>query len=229
MSSTDQAGTPGSAVGGATRPGVTLSASSSTVASSASAPTAPTPTAGSSSSSGSAPAVSTQTAPTQTAPVGPRGPQTRSQAAGRPQQRSGQPRQQSRGGQPQRPGQRRATTRRVKLAVARVDPWSVMKLAFLLAVAAGIAGVVLTGVLWLILSGMGVFSDVDGLVRQIQPSTTTPFSLMSYIGFGRVISLAIVLGVIDIILMTALATLAAFLYNICSALVGGLQLTLTDD
>ncbi len=104
-----------------------------------------------------------------------------------------------------------------------------MKLAFLLAVAAGIAGVVLTGVLWLILSGMGVFSDIDRVVREIQPSTTTPFNLMSYIGFGRVISLAIVLGVIDIILMTALATLAAFLYNICSALVGGLQLTLTDD
>jgi hypothetical protein len=52
---------------------------------------------------------------------------------------------------------------------------------------------------------------------------------MNYIGFGRVVSLSIVLGVIDIILMTALATLAAFLYNICSALVGGVQLTLTDD
>jgi hypothetical protein len=121
------------------------------------------------------------------------------------------------------------TTRRVKLAVARVDPWSVMKMSFLLAVAAGIAGVVLTAVLWLILSGMGVFADIDRVVGEIQPSTTTTFTLMNYIGFGRVVSLSIVLGVIDIILMTALATLAAFLYNICSALVGGIQLTLTDD
>jgi hypothetical protein len=121
------------------------------------------------------------------------------------------------------------TTRRVKLAVARVDPWSVMKMSFLLAVAAGIAGVVLTAVLWLILSGMGVFADIDRVVGEIQPSTTTAFTLMNYIGFGRVVSLSIVLGVIDIILMTALATLAAFLYNICSALVGGVQLTLTDD
>ena len=46
---------------------------------------------------------------------------------------------------------------------------------------------------------------------------------------GRVLSLSIVIGVIDVILMTALSTLGAFLYNICSALVGGLQLTLTDD
>ena len=52
---------------------------------------------------------------------------------------------------------------------------------------------------------------------------------MDYLGFGRVLSLSIVIGVIDVILMTALATLGAFLYNICSALVGGLQLTLTDD
>ncbi len=104
-----------------------------------------------------------------------------------------------------------------------------MKISFMLSVAAGIAGVVLAGVLWLILSGMGVFSDIDGLIRQVQPSTTTPFNLMNYIGFGRVISLSIVLGVIDIILMTAIATLGAFIYNICSALVGGIQMTLTDD
>jgi hypothetical protein len=44
-----------------------------------------------------------------------------------------------------------------------------------------------------------------------------------------VVSLSIVIGVIDVILMTAIATLGAFLYNVCSSLVGGLQLTLTDD
>ena len=156
-------------------------------------------------------------------------PQSRAEASGRVP-RTGTQRPQQRAGQPPRQGApRRVTTRRVKLAVARVDPWSVMKMSFLLAVAAGIAGVVLTAVLWLILSGMGVFADIDRVVGEIQPSTTTTFTLMNYIGFGRVVSLSIVLGVIDIILMTALATLAAFLYNICSALVGGIQLTLTDD
>ena len=55
------------------------------------------------------------------------------------------------------------------------------------------------------------------------------FSILDYVGFGRVVSLSIVIGVIDVILMTAIATVMAFLYNICSALVGGIQLTLTDD
>lgn len=106
-----------------------------------------------------------------------------------------------------------------------------MKMSFLLAVAVGIAGVVVTTVLWLILSGMGVFSGVDRLIKEIQPATGggAQFQIMDYIGFGRVASLSIVFGVINIVLLTAVATLGAFLYNICAALVGGLQLTLTDD
>lgn len=119
--------------------------------------------------------------------------------------------------------------RRVKLTVSRADPWSVMKMSFLLSVAVGIAGVVLMAVLWLILSGMGVFSDINRTVESVLGSSGTKFDLMDYIGFGRVVSLSIVIGVIDVILMTAIATLGAFLYNVCSALVGGLQLTLTDD
>jgi Transmembrane domain of unknown function (DUF3566) len=211
----------------------------------AASPTAASPTAASPTAATAPPAYRPQVAPSGagasgaavSAAAGAAGaatatrPQSRAEATGRVP-RSGPQGQQRRTsqGQPPRPGAtRRVTTRRVKLAIARVDPWSVMKMSFLLAVAAGIAGVVLTAVLWLILSGMGVFSDIDRVVGEIQPSTTTAFTLMNYIGFGRVVSLSIVLGVIDIILMTALATLAAFLYNICSALVGGIQLTLTDD
>jgi hypothetical protein len=122
-----------------------------------------------------------------------------------------------------------ARARRVKLTVSRIDPWSAMKMSFLISVALGIAGVVMVAVLWMILSGMGVFSEVNRLVGTIISDSSNPFDIMDFLGFGRVLSLSIVLGVIDVILMTALATLGAFLYNICSALVGGLQLTLTDD
>ena len=129
-----------------------------------------------------------------------------------------------------RPAARRAKgPRRVRLAVARMDPWSVMKMSFLLSVALGIAGVILTAVLWMILSTMNVFTDVEGVLQSLQTTTSDPFSIKDYVGFGRVVSLSIVIGVIDIILLTAIATVTAFLYNICSALVGGVQLTLTDD
>jgi hypothetical protein len=129
------------------------------------------------------------------------------------------------------PGANRpASPRRVKLSVSRVDPWSVMKMSFLLSVTLGIAGVVMITVLWMILAGMGVFADINRTVEDVlNNSNGATFDLMDYIGLGRVVSLSIVIGVVDVILMTAIATLGAFLYNVCSSLVGGLQLTLTDD
>lgn len=123
----------------------------------------------------------------------------------------------------------RAAPRRVRLTLSRVDPWSVMKIAFLLAVAAAIAGVVMVAVMWTVLSGMGVFSDIEEMLRTLDNQEGSNFNLMDYIGFGRVISLSVVIGVIDIVLLTAIATLAAFLYNICASLVGGIQLTLSDE
>src|SRR6478609_5641264 len=129
-----------------------------------------------------------------------------------------------------RPAARKARgPRRVRLAVARMDPWSVMKMSFLLSVALGIAGVILTAVLWMILSTMNVFSDIEGVLQSLQTTTSDPFSIKDYVGFVRVVSLSIVIGFIDVILITAIATVMAFLYNICAALVGGVQLTLTDD
>lgn len=105
-----------------------------------------------------------------------------------------------------------------------------MKLSFLLSVAVGIAAVVMITVLWMILSGMGVFTDMNRTVESVLNTTNgAKFDLMNYIGLGRVVSLAIVIAVIDVILMTAISTLGAFLYNVSASLVGGLQITLTDD
>ena len=122
-----------------------------------------------------------------------------------------------------------AANRRVRLTVSRVDPWSAMKISFLLSVALGIAGVVMVFVLWTILAGMGVFDQINGVIGQVVQDGGTKFDIMDFIGLGRVVSLSIVIAVIDVVLVTAISTLAAFLYNVSSALVGGVQLTLTDD
>ncbi len=131
---------------------------------------------------------------------------------------------------PQRPPGRPApgAPRRVRLLVSRVDPWSVMKLSFLLSVAIGIAMVVASGVLWTVLDGMGVFSDINDLVAQIMGSSSA-FDINDFVGFGKVLSIGTVLAVVNVVLLTALSTLGAFLYNIAASLVGGLHLTLSDD
>lgn len=117
--------------------------------------------------------------------------------------------------------------RKVRLTVSRVDPWSVMKLAFLLSVAIGISLVVAAGMLWSILDGMGVFADLSDVIGQILGDPA--FSLEDYVGFSQVLSLATVVAVVDVVLLTAIATLGSFLYNLSSALVGGLHVTLSDD
>ena len=119
--------------------------------------------------------------------------------------------------------------RRVRLTLSRIDPWSALKMSFLLSVALGIAMVVATAALWLVLAGMGAFDQVNNLVGQIVQDGDKKFDIMDFVGFGRVVSLSIVFAVIDVFLITAIATLGAFIYNVSSSLVGGLHLTLTDD
>ena len=127
-----------------------------------------------------------------------------------------------------RPAPRRATPRRVRLTLSRVDTWSVLKIAFLLSVAVAIASVVLVATLWTVLAGMGTFGAINDMLRTLDRQGSQ-FDVLDYIGFGRAISFSIVIGVLNIILMTAIATLSAFLYNICASLVGGVQLTLSDE
>ena len=125
-------------------------------------------------------------------------------------------------------GSNAAGPRRVRLAVSRIDPWSVMKLGFLLSIAIGIMTVVSTAVLWFVLDGMHVFSSINKTVTEVV-GTESFINILKYVEFGRVISLAVLIAVINVVLLTALATIGAFLYNIVAALVGGIHLTLTDE
>ncbi|RMI14461.1 DUF3566 domain-containing protein [Cellulomonas triticagri] len=117
--------------------------------------------------------------------------------------------------------------RRVRLAISRVDPWSVMKLSFLMSVAIGIMIVVATAVVWLALDSLQVFATIEGLVTEILADSD--FDLMQYVEFDRVLSVATLVAVVDIVLITALATIGSFLYNITAALVGGIHVTMTDE
>ena len=103
-----------------------------------------------------------------------------------------------------------------------------MKLSFLMSVAFGILLVVAVGVVWYTLNGLHVFTNIDDLVTQVT-GTEGNIDILSYVEFKRVISGATLVAVVDVFLLTALATIGAFLYNIVAALVGGLHVTMTDE
>jgi nitrogen fixation-related uncharacterized protein len=129
-----------------------------------------------------------------------------------------------------RPSGRRGP-RRARLVLGRVDPWSVMKLSFLLAIALAIVALVAVAVLWSVLDSMGVFDSVSRTVESVTRDRDTDqgFDILTYVGFERVMTLTALLAGVNVVLMTALATLGAFLYNLAASLVGGLHVTLTED
>jgi hypothetical protein len=129
-----------------------------------------------------------------------------------------------------RPSPRPRGTRRARLRLVHLDPWSVMKTSFLLSIAFGIVTVVAVAVVWSVLGAAGVWESINSTVTDVLGGeTASSFDIQNYIGASRVIGFAMVVAVIDVILITAIATLAAFLYNLAAALLGGLEVTLAED
>lgn len=121
-------------------------------------------------------------------------------------------------------------TRKARLRVAKADPWSVMKVSFLLSIALGICTVVAAAVLWMVMDAMGVFETVGGTISEATGSNeSNGFDLQSFLSLPRVLIFTSVIAVIDVVLATALATLGAFIYNLSVGFVGGVELTLAED
>ncbi|MFD3927226.1 DUF3566 domain-containing protein [Streptomyces sp. NPDC058614] len=121
-------------------------------------------------------------------------------------------------------------TRKARLRVAKADPWSVMKVSFLLSIALGICTIVAAAVLWMVMDAMGVFSTVGGTISEATGSNeSNGFDLQSFLSLPHVLMFTSVIAVIDVVLATALATLGAFIYNLSAGFVGGIELTLAED
>jgi Transmembrane domain of unknown function (DUF3566) len=123
----------------------------------------------------------------------------------------------------------KAKVRRARLLISKVDPWSVLKMAFLLSVALGIVTVVAAIVLWTVLDLTGIFDQVDSLLGTLAGSESGGFELKKVASLGQVASFATIIAVVNVVLLTALSMLSAVLYNISATLVGGIGVTLTDD
>jgi hypothetical protein len=120
--------------------------------------------------------------------------------------------------------------RRARLRLTRVDPWSVMKTSFLLSIAFAIVTIVSVMIVWSVLGSAGVWDSVNASVQSvIGGEDSAGFDVENYVGMSRVLGFTMLVSVIDVILITAIATLTAFLYNMSAALLGGIEVTLAED
>jgi hypothetical protein len=125
---------------------------------------------------------------------------------------------------------RRRGTRRARLRLVHLDPWSVMKTSFLLSIALGIVTVVAVAVVWSVLGAAGVWDSINQTVGDVLGGDTTQtFDVKNYVGTSRVLGFTMVVAVVDVVLITAISTLGAFLYNLAAVLLGGIEVTLAED
>lgn len=117
-----------------------------------------------------------------------------------------------------------AGPRRAQLSLQRIDPGSVLKVSFLLSLLLAVVLLVATTVLYAALAALGVLSALDtfaselGVVSEGQPLLT----------LSTVLGVTALVAIVDIVLVTVLSTLYAFLYNVCAALTGGISVTLAE-
>lgn len=141
------------------------------------------------------------------------------------------------------PTARPATTRAAKLArtavrpsggprsarvyLTHIDPWSVSKQAFLLALAIAIIILMASATLWFVLDSAGVLDAITRTATDVGGESGA--SVSGFLSFGKVMGVALVVAGIQTVLVTALCTLFAFMYNLAVGIGGGLEVTLSEE
>ena len=118
--------------------------------------------------------------------------------------------------------------RRARLQLRHIDTWSALKISLVLSIALFFIWMVAVAVLYGVLSALGVFDTLNDLFGQLGSASGTDGGGGNVITPGLIFWGAAVIGAINVVLMTALCTVGTFIYNLCSDLVGGLELTLSE-
>lgn len=132
-----------------------------------------------------------------------------------------------RGRGPSRPGGSGRGPRRARLQLRHIDTWSALKISLVLSIALFFIWMVAVGILYGVLNALDVFDTLNDLFGQIG-SASGEEGGGDVVTPGLVFGGAAIIGAINIVLMTALCTVGTFIYNLCSDLVGGLELTLSE-
>jgi len=136
----------------------------------------------------------------------------------------------SRGQQPaksSRPGGSQA--RKANLVISRVEPWSVMKFSFLISLVLWIVMFVAVALLYYALSSLGVFDALQRTLASVTSSQTSAgVDLTKWTSAPRILGYTMLLGAVDVVLITAISTVGAVVYNLVTHLGGGIEVTLKE-
>lgn len=136
--------------------------------------------------------------------------------------------------EPESPTAVKATlaSRKAHLTVSRVEPWSVMKFSFVVALVCFIILFVAVAVIYAVLSMLGVFDELTNMINALLEGDGGDDELglnpAAWFSPGRVLGYTGVIGALNVVLLTALSTVGAMVYNLVADLVGGVDVTLSE-
>jgi hypothetical protein len=115
---------------------------------------------------------------------------------------------------------------RVRRIIRKIDPWTVLKVTLVLNFVVALTVVLGVSILWVLLLNAGVPQGLEDIARRLA-LLDADASLVGNIEtlFTGVVSLAAVY----MLTQTALATVAAFFYNLVSDLVGGIEVIVLEE
>jgi len=130
---------------------------------------------------------------------------------------------------PKKKASSKRSARQAHLTVARVEPWSVMKFSFVVSLVAFVILFVAVSLLYGALDGLGVFESLQRLVSSLTSSQgSAGVNASKWFSASRVLGYTALLGSLNIVLITAMSTIGAVVYNLTSRLVGGVEVTLRE-
>jgi hypothetical protein len=116
---------------------------------------------------------------------------------------------------------------RASMQIRRVDPWTVLKVSLVLSVVLFFVWMIAVAFLYLVLGAMGVWSKLNSNVGDLLTSASGA-SGGELVSSGTIFGGSALVGLVNIVVLCALATIGAFIYNLTTDLVGGVEVTLAD-
>jgi Transmembrane domain of unknown function (DUF3566) len=130
-----------------------------------------------------------------------------------------------------KPASGRKPPRKAHLQVARFEPWSVMKFSFIMSLVCFLVLFVAVAVLYVILSWLGVFDALSNTIHDLTSNDqgkSGGLNPASWFSAARILGYTALIGTLNVLLITALATVWSVIYNMAADLVGGVEVTLKE-
>jgi hypothetical protein len=117
--------------------------------------------------------------------------------------------------------------KRVQLRLVNIEVWSAAKAGFFVTVAAGVATMVGSFALWLVVGQLGLFASFNTLVAA--GFGDGGLDIEQQLSLPRVMSFAFGLSIFNVFLGTALAAVYAMIFNVIGKITGGISVSFTNN